>query len=476
MSDSSGSILETFIILFTSNTDEVKKGASEAKKTTEELNASLSTTDKISKNLSESLGKVVKQYGGILVAALGIKAIISGINDAANYADRLHELSSALNVSVESLSAWGDAVKIAGGTIEGFQGSVQTITASLAQFATTGSSRAAPFFQSLGIQMTDAEGKARDLFEILPELATAFEGLGAQESFGLGQKLGLDTGTIMLLQKGSAEVDRIIARQKELGVITQRDAEIAAKYNDAWDDTAHSFRSLFTTIGTAILPGITKVIDWFGKLATFVRENADFMKGAITIIALAITGFLVPALWSAVVAAAPFLLIGAAIAAVAVAVGLIVDDIMTFFKGGDSITGDIIKWFKPVVDYLTEIYEKAAKIFKAIKSFFGGEDKVEVRSNIDSTGGLQMSADLADNLAKGGNALNFAATNPIGAMTSNSITNSSKNTSKNTNISTGDINIQTQATDATGIAKDIKGSLDNQIRRAQSTMDDGVLA
>lgn len=42
---------------------------------------------------------------------------------------------------------------------------------------------------------------------VLPELAESFEKLSKQESAALGQKLGLDQGTIMLLRRGRREVE-----------------------------------------------------------------------------------------------------------------------------------------------------------------------------------------------------------------------------------------------------------------------------
>lgn len=55
--------------------------------------------------------------------------------------------------------------------------------------------------------------------------------------------------------------------------------------------------------------------------------------------------------------------------------------------------------------------------------------------------------------------LQAAASNPITSMTSNAISNSSRQVSQRTDVRIDNIEIQTQATDAKGIAQEIPGSL-----------------
>ncbi len=452
-------------------------------------------------------------------------AIVKGINNAANFADRLDELSKALDVNVEDLSVWGDAVKLNGGTAEGFQDTVKQMTASLADFATKGTSRTAPFFQALGIQMVDATGKARNFFEILPELSDAFQKLGRQQSFGIGQKLGLDQGTIMLLQQGSKEVDRIIKRQKELGVVTKLDAEIAAKFNDAWDDTAHAFRSVFLAIGAYVLPGFTKVLSIVERVGLWFKSHSDFIIGAVIALGTAVAVFLVPPLIRAAAAAlvlyAPFLLIGAAVAALVVGFGLLYDDIQNFLAGNKSAIGYIVeKWplvgeiliglikvakqlwaaLQPVFDFIgdglkgifnlgVEIIEvilkaiggivtgisKALGLYEKIKGFAtNGEDR-----NLTVTQRLRKELggeDVEQNISAANRAVSVANATPLNAQNLTDINSARTANNKTINVQTGPITVTTQATDAQGISFAFSGELKNAMRQTISAYDDGILA
>lgn len=356
-------ILDTFLILFESDSAEVKKGAEDAKRTTDNLNQSLKQTDKVSGKVGNEFVRMLHAANGLIAGALSVGAIVSATLAAADYSDQLGELSEALGISTEDLDVYGRAVKLSGGTTESFQGTVKSMTAALADFATKGTSRAAPFFEELGIKMVDANGKARSFMDILPELADSFEGLSKAESFGIGQKLGLDDGTIMLLQRGRREIDILVKKQKELGAVTKEDAEIAGKFNDQWDITTMAFKSLFVQVGSSVLPAMTAVLKIMEKVGTFFRKNSDFITGLLIALGAAITFFVVPPLLtaaaSAIALAAPFILIGVIVASLVGLFALLYDDVMNFVDGNDSLIGQIVNKYP----LLAEVVKALAGVF-----------------------------------------------------------------------------------------------------------------
>lgn len=542
-------ILDTFYLVFESDASSVKKGTQEAKKSTDELNKSLKQTDEASKNVGNEFVRMLSGAAGALAAGLSVGAITASVVAAADYADKLGEVSQALDVNIEDLSAYADAVKLSGGTNESFIGTVQSMTASLADFATKGSSRAAPFFEELGIKMLDSKGKARDFMTILPELADKFEKMSKQESFGIGQKMGLDQGTIMLLQSGRREMDALLARQRELGTVNKQSAEISAKFNDQIDDTAHAFRSVFQSVGISVLPAMTKVMEVLGVMGGFFAKHSDFITGLMIALGAAIAFYVVPPLITAGIAAAvafaPFLLMGAVVAGLALAFALLYDDVMGFIDGNDSLIGQIVNKFPIVGDIINFVKEaflglfEAAKfvfetivslvqiaiavwqlmasvvanfvtgfingstqiqsIIAAVKSAFksmgdwiigvfdGATSKVKsfidllktvanfVKGSLDkvkSALGIEVNADVK----KGKDVLSQASSTPLASMSSNAISNSNMTSSKTTSVQTGPITVNTQATDANGIAGAIGNSMDNQMRQAVNQFDDGVLA
>jgi hypothetical protein len=361
------SILETFYILFESNAEDVQKGTDEAFKATDKLEEKIKATDKAAVSAGSAFQSMMAGAAGAIASALSLGAIVNGVLSAATYADTVGKFSETLGLNVEDIDAWGNAVKFSGGSAEGFRSSVQNLSKGLTDFAVKGNSEIAPFFDKLGIKMVDAEGKVRDVMDILPDLADSFEGLTKQESAALGSKLGLDQGTILLLQQGKREVDAQIKAQKELGVITQKQAEVSAKYNDAIDATAIVFRSLFAVIGESVLPAFTRILEAIQTGGKFMRAHKDFFIGMMIALGTAITVYVLPSLYrmaaATLVAFAPYLTIGAIVAGVALAFALLYDDVMAFLNGHDSMIGKLLNDY-PI---LGQMIDGLKVIFNSIK-------------------------------------------------------------------------------------------------------------
>lgn len=473
------SMMEVWGLLFNSNADELDKGNKKAEASTKKLEKELAATDRMAEKAHESLRDTLKEVTGMFVAFATFESIREHIMEAAEFSEKMGKLAGAIGVNVEELSAWSDAVKATGGSVEGFQDSIKTLTASFSDFATKGHSRAAPFFKALHIAMVDAHGKARDVLQVLPELADKFQQLSRNESFGMGRKMGFDEHTIMLLQSGRAAVEAMIKRQKELGVVTEEDSEIAEKYNKQYADTAHAFRSIYIAIGTTILPALTSLLKEFEHLAVWTRKHSDFIVGGLMSIATAISYYIIPALVESVLAFSPFLLIGAVIAGIGFAFAALYEDIQAFRHGHKSLIGEMLEKWPIIGKIFHAVGESIQWMINLIKEFFGlisaGIGKLEgVYDKVKSIAG-GFGSKIEANITSAQQALNFADTTPLAAVTSTSIANSASS-NKSNQVSVGNITINTQATDSDQIAKSFKDSLTQQMRHAINNFDDGVAA
>lgn len=488
------SILETFILKFATDNTDLDKGAKGVKDTTNKLADSLNNVDDVGKKLQGGLASLIKQYGGVIAAALSFNAILKGVRQANDYAYSLGFLAEQTGAAVEELDAWSSAVQKWGGSSESFGNSIKNLSVELSKFVTTGGSSVAPFFQLLNVRMTDGHNNARKMLDILPDLADAFKKLTPPKALEYGRGLGFDDRTIALLQQGSKELDRVIARQKELGVVTKQDVEAANKFNYAWAEMQHAFRGLFLAVGTTVIPALTWIIEKFTTVAQFFKENSKFITGVLIALGVAIATFLLPPLLTAAAAAlvlyAPFLLIGAAVAALSLAFGVLYDDIMNFFEGNKSVTGEILKKWPIVGEIIKQIVLAFKNLWAIVKLVFnfirdGIDGLIDSVSSFINTlrtvagfvKSLFGNKDTTISLEKSQDILNRVAFNPLGLVTSNSISNSKTSASNSDNsVSTGPVTINTQATDAEGIAKEFNKSLQQQMRQAGSSFDDGVMA
>lgn len=345
-------ILDTFFMLFEADTSKLDKGLDGSRDKANKTTEAVKNVDDAAFKMGQSLGRAIAQAGGAILAGLSLNAMAQAILSAADAADKLGEATSRFGLNVEEISAWGDIVKKNGGSVDSFIGSIDGLNNVLSMMEVTGKSRAAPFLKELGIDLENVAYKGKNATELLLPIAAAMEGMDRQKSSAIGRKLGLDQATILTLQGGRREVEALIARERELGVITKEQTEIAGKFNDQLDDTSHAFRSLWLTVGQSVLPALEWVAKKFEQVALFMRKHSDFIVGLMIALGTAISVFVLPALYrmaaAALVAFAPFLLIGAAVAALALAFALLYDDVMNFVEGNDSLIGQMLeRW--PVI-------------------------------------------------------------------------------------------------------------------------------
>jgi len=472
------SLLETFLILFESDSKDVKEGADQADKSVKKLEDTIGKTDSATAKLGGSLVGAAKSAAGLLAAFISAGAVAAKFSDTIHFADQLDEASEALGISVENLSAWGDAAKLAGGSSEGFRADVATLSANMAQLDTLGKSRVQPFFKELGISMTEAGGKAKDPLELFKEISGAFEGMSKAESIGFGRKLGLSQGTIMLLQQGRRGLDELIQRQRELGVVTAEQAKEAAQWKDTMDDLSHVFRTIAGSILRVLLPPLTMLGKGFVAVGKFANENGQIISSVLIAVSGALLYRLAPAIAAVALEfiAVPLLafLATASIAGFGAAVGiaaasvwaflspillviavvaiaaLVIDDLWSAFNGGPSVIGKTIEWLKSFGDDLIWLMDKIKEFFN-----FGG---------------------IKDFVMNGVAAIQGAASNGLAAQSAGSVATSGIGLKTNSRtVNTGDINIQTQATDAEGISKSIGTSLQQHMNQTIDANDDGVL-
>ncbi len=449
------SVLETFQILFETNSEDVKKGTDDARRSTNELQNSLNKTDAVTQRVGESFMGFASKAVAFIGAAVGAGAVFSRVLQTSQFTGMLNDTSELLGVNVETLTVWGGAVKESGGSTESFIGTLKNLSSAMTQVDVTGKSRLKPFFDSLGISMLDAQGNTRPVIDLLLEVSDAFEKLDKQDSAAIGRRMGLDEGTILLLQKGRREVEGLLKIYKELGEVKQEDAEAADKYNDQLDRFNYQMGITYTKIGTAILPAMTKFLELLEGLYKFVKANGATIQAFFIGVAALITASLIPAILAII---AP---LGRIIALVFGLAGL---------KGGIAV---ITAGFWGMVAPLAALafyflaFEDFINYLKGNKSIFG-----EIQKWLEGLSGIQWIADVigsTKNFMKKDdeNYGIFGTYMPTAATRAEFLRATGV---KNSNVSIGEVTINTQATDAKGIATDMTGALSHTL----NGYDDGV--
>lgn len=476
------SLLETFFILFESDSKDVKRGAEEAGKVVDDLEDKLKDTDVATKDIGKSFLEIMKSSKAAIAAVLGFGGITAAIINSAQQTAQIAHFSRAIGLNMVEVGAWSQAVIRAGGSAEGFQSSISSLTGQLTEFSLTGGGKIGETFARLGIQAFNAGGKIKTAFEVLPELADKFEQMSKAQAVNFGQKLGLDIGTILLLQQGGRSVDELIRKQKELGVATEEDAQAAIEFNIAWQNFVQRAQRGIMDLANIMLPVLENILDSFGDFVQFFKDNEDLISGFFIGVAAAITLKYLPAIIRAGIATfaamAPFILIASAIAAVGVVVALVYEDIVKFNKGQNSLIGEAIKkWpilgdiIEGVKNSFVSLFDIAGKVFKVIKEIFSGD----FSSIIDLFTMPDFLEKFRINMETGKSAFQEAQNNPLSGQTSNSISNANT-ANRNTSVSVGSVSVDARGGNSEEIAAGVGTALSDQMKQAISDFDDGVAA
>ena len=358
----SATIIDELMITLGIDGSKAKKGMAEA-------------TDAISGGVS----KITSMLGGLTAAFAGVYSVTSAFSEYLSAADSMGKFSDALGVNIEEMHAWSEAAARSGGSIEGFQGSVKSLTTQLSKMATMGKSKAGNVLAAVGIDPGEV-GRQRDAFQVMEEIADKMQTMSKAEAMGFGASLGLDSGTIMLLQQGRDGVRDLVQHQKELGVYTKEDARVTGEFNDAIDDTKQAFMALAASVFRGIVPALKTVVDWMTKLVVFLRENQTTVKIFFTLLAGLITALLIPAIGRlfAALLTNPITWIIAALILLAIAL----EDLWGWMNGKESEWGetwaaifgnpeDAKKKFDEYLTMFWEFTDKAAETLRSLGNTIG---------------------------------------------------------------------------------------------------------
>ena len=438
-------ILQTLYILFKANADEVTKTADKVKKSSKDLQTDLGDIESAGRKVGQAFIGITEEFFAFVAAGLSAAAVLGGLKEAANYTVDLANLARTLGVNVEQLDAWSYAVQRAGGNAAEFQASLKSLG------------------EHLG-------GSPQIALAILPQLADVFSRLGRFRAMQYGQSVGLDQHTILLLMQGRTEVEKILQRERELGVVTEANSKTSIDFTNALADNQHAWQMLYVTLDAEILPVLTKLLNALTPAIIYLRQHKDLVEGFFIAIAAIGAAMIAPF----VIAYGSILLVIAGLAALSAAFAVIYEDVMAFREGHNSLIGDILKRWPAVgtivKDILTEWKIALLALLDPIKLV---EDAFNKISEFFSGGGTKK-IQLA--IEKGAGALGITQSTYVPSANTNSLLGSNLLFNTNRGINTGPINIFTQATDADGIAGAIGKSLDTHFDQVNNTHADGVVA
>lgn len=463
-------VLDTFITRFGFETD--KTGLRKAEKGLGDFKATAI--------------KIAASIGGILAGGFFLKVIAETADETIKWAD-------ANGLVIETLGELEFATQRQGGTVEGLRASLSNMNKAIGEVA-RGTGRAKLAFEDYGLSVKKANGQTKTADELLIDLNKKFATLSKAQQFDLAMKMGIDKGTIRLLQTAPDEIARLRMEAARLGVLSRRDAVKAAEFVDGMTNIAQAINAIkFEVAGIVFKP----LADFFKIIANgiaFFRQHKDVMLILIGIIgavgaAYVAMGIKAAAAWIATFL--PITIIPALIGAVAIALAILIEDFIAFFKGQDSAIGDLVKkwpalgWaifairdavvimFNETVTGFKNMWNWLTKIGNGIIEFLLDPiNKVsDLIKNLPGFGKLSKAFGFNNKAGSSANQTLNQKMPIIGAPSplSQALSENNTSVSKTSDVRVGEIKIDARGSDSTEIAQNIDSALRDQL---QNTVED----
>lgn len=372
--------------------------------------------DKPLKDLDANLKSVKNSFLAVGAAVAAATAALGGIIlSTAKAGDEFAKTSQRVGIAIGDLQRLAYVADRSGMSYGDLITATRFLNRNLAE-AAKGTKLQVEAFRALGVSATDGSGKIKSTDKVTIELADAFAKLEdgalktrlAMDIFGRS-----GTAIITLLNGGGAAVQELMGRADALGGVMSDDAAKASEvFLDSITDVKLAISGLSYVIGSALIPEVTAVIHgvlaWYVankdlikvKVKSYLDDIVKILKAFWGVLGLVLAGvnrlvsslgglqqvmrgvFLIFSwfialkligvfsslitiviglakairtlgLWS-LFTSGSMALIPALLAALAVAIALVIEDIIVYLQGGESAIGRFIKAFQELPPHIRD--------------------------------------------------------------------------------------------------------------------------
>ena len=320
-----------------------------------------------SKKVAENTKMVSAAAGGLGLAMIG------NAYKSAQAADELNTLSRNLGISVEELQKMQYASDLVDVSVDQMAGSMSKLTKQMGSNA--------EIFETLGINIYNADGSMRDATEVWYE---SLEALSKVENETLRDQLAME-----LFGKSAMELSGIIddggaglkaygQEAEDMGLIlSQDDVDAANKFNDAIDKLKATAGASFLEMGATLAEELTPALEKIVEIATQVFQWFANLDGETQAFILTVLGLIaaispIAGIISTITGLAASLnvamlpMIGT-IGGIVLAIGAVVAAGVALYKNWDTIKQKAGEVWKTVTDKFEAIKKSISEKIEAAK-------------------------------------------------------------------------------------------------------------
>lgn len=304
---------------------------------------------------------------------------------------QVDRLSKSLGMNIEQLSAWRTAAELAGVEADEVGELFADINDWMVDSAMNDSGAMNDFIkQGLLPAVTDVNGEMKNTEQYILEMADAFKNMDPAQASGIARQIGLSNLQVaQWIQQGGDALRAQLGQAKQLGTFAEEDAQAAKEFNASVMALQHSLRMMLLPVFRAIAPVLTKIADGFREISKHIAVFIPFITAAGVRIAMMMTGVdklggSITKLGAKFKSAWKFMMgpWGAILFAL-LAIGLVLDDFITWLEGGETKWGEYYeaifggaenakKWLSDLSEKIQEIGAVLEKLYAPIMTVVVG--------------------------------------------------------------------------------------------------------
>ena len=233
-----------------------KKSVEELRKFDEQAQKTAKNTQQGSKNVGDGFEKARNALVSLGVAFVGLKGFTQFSKEMTSTNADLGRNAQLFQMSARELDAWGGVLKTVGGNAETFQSSVQAMQQGIAGIKLGDAAILTPLARLGALSSIDLNKGTVDIYKLADALKAFKRENGEQLTYTLAQQLGVNKETYMVLSQGSEAVRRLYDEQYKLSGVTAENTEKAKKLQEQWGFTDQALSKVKNTLMDQLYPAM----------------------------------------------------------------------------------------------------------------------------------------------------------------------------------------------------------------------------
>lgn len=233
-----------------------KKSVEQLRKFDQQANKSSNNAQRGAKNMGEGFERARDALISFGTAVFGTAAFTNFVSTMTTANAALGRNANLFSMSARELDAWGSVLKTVGGDADSFQSSLQSLQGGIANIKLGNSAMLTPLARLGALSSIDINKGTVDIYKLSDALAAFKKQNGEQLTFTLAQQLGISKETYMILSQGSSVVRKLYDEQYRLSGITAENTEKAQKLQQQWGFTTQAMTQAKNTIMDQLYPAL----------------------------------------------------------------------------------------------------------------------------------------------------------------------------------------------------------------------------